>query len=75
MSCDQYAVILVYSTSYALRAEKVLQGAGIFCKLIPVPRHLSSDCGVCVRVERVHLEAVLEALEAAQVEINRVHEI
>lgn len=75
MSRDQYAVILVYSISYALRAEKVLQGAGISCKLIPVPRHLSSDCGVCVRVERAYLEAVLEALEAARVEINRVHEI
>ncbi len=75
MSRGQYAVILVYSTSYALRAEKVLQRAGIPCKLIPVPRHLSSDCGVCVRVQRSRLEPVLEALEAAQVEINQVHEI
>jgi hypothetical protein len=75
MSRDQYAVILVYSTSYALRAEKVLLKAGIASKLIPVPRHLSSDCGVCVRVERLQLEAALETLEAAQVEINQVHEI
>ena len=75
MGYDQYAVILVHSTNYALRAEKVLLEAGISCKLIPVPRHLGSDCGVCVRVERAHLEAALEALEAAQVEINQVHEI
>ena len=43
-----HIVILVYSPSHALRAEKLLQGATIPCKLIPVPRHLSSDCGVCV---------------------------
>ncbi|MCP4544099.1 MAG: DUF3343 domain-containing protein [Chloroflexi bacterium] len=75
MGRDQYAVILVYSTNYALRAEKVLLEAGISSKLIPVPRHLSSDCGVCVRVEWSQLEAVLEALESAKVEINQVHEI
>ena len=30
MKEDQYKVILVYATSHALRAEKVLQGNGIF---------------------------------------------
>jgi hypothetical protein len=72
MTDERYAVILVYSTSYALRAEKVLTKAGIPCKLIPVPRHLSSDCGVCVRIERTDQEAALRALEAARVEIEGV---
>jgi hypothetical protein len=75
MSDKQYAVILVYSTSYALRAEKVLAEAGIPCKLIPVPRHLSSDCGVCVRVERADSESALRALGAAQVEIEGIHKL
>jgi hypothetical protein len=72
---DQYAVILVYSTSYALRAEKVLQAAGIPCKLIPVPRQLSSDCGVCVRIQRADREAAGRVLEAERVEIDGMHEI
>ena len=75
MTSDKHTVILVRSTSHALRAEKVLAEAGIPCKLIPVPRHLSSDCGVCVRIERANQGAVLQALEAAQVEIERIHEI
>jgi hypothetical protein len=69
-----YAVVLVYSTSYALRAEKVLGRAGIACKLIPVPRHLSSDCGVCVRVRRADGEATRRALEVAGVEIEGVYD-
>ena len=64
MSDQQYAVILVYSTSYALRAEKVLNKAGIACKLIPVPRKLSSDCGVCVRIDRADVEAMEQAVGA-----------
>jgi hypothetical protein len=75
MTDKRYAVILVYSTSYALRAEKVLKQVGISCKLIPVPRRLSSDCGVCVQIERADQETVLQALEAAQVGIEGVHEV
>jgi hypothetical protein len=75
MTGELYTVILVYSTSYALRAEKVLQGAGISCKLIPVPRHLSSDCGVCVRIRQADREMALQALETAGVEIEGAHDI
>lgn len=75
MTSKRYAVILVYSTSRAVRAEKVLAEAEISCKLIPVPRHLSSDCGVCVRIERADQETALQALEAARVEMEGSHEI
>jgi len=68
-------VILVYSTSYALRAEKVLNRAGISCKLIPVPRQLSSDCGVCVRIRRADQGVASQALAAARVEIDGIHEV
>jgi hypothetical protein len=74
MSEAAYAVVLVYPTSYALRAEKVLARAGIDCKLIPVPRHLSSDRGVCVRVRRADGTAVRRALEEAGAEIEGVYD-
>ncbi len=70
-----HAVILVYSTSHAIRAERVLARGGIDCKLIPVPRHLSSDCGVCVRVQRGQREAARQALDEVGVEIEGVHDV
>jgi hypothetical protein len=42
-------VVLFQSVNGALLAEKLLKKEGITYKLIPVPRHLSSDCGVCIR--------------------------
>lgn len=69
----EHAVILVYSTSYALRAEKILQHAGVASRLIPVPRQLSSDCGVCVRIDRVDQESACRALEAARVETEGIY--
>ena len=50
MEPQKYVVILFPSVSYALKAEKILKEQGILHKLIPVPRHIGSDCGVCLRV-------------------------
>ncbi|MEI6609663.1 MAG: DUF3343 domain-containing protein [Deltaproteobacteria bacterium] len=49
MQKESAGVVLFESISHALRAEKLIKAAQITCKLIPVPRHLSSDCGVCLR--------------------------
>ena len=46
---ESTSVVLFESVSHALRAEKLIRAGQITCKLIPVPRHLSSDCGVCLR--------------------------
>lgn len=75
MTDDAYTVFLVYSTSHALRAEKVLAEVGIDCKLIPVPRQLSSDCGVCVRVCTADREETRRAVEEAGLGIEGVHDI
>jgi hypothetical protein len=70
-----YAVILIRSTSHAVRAEKVLQEAGIRCKLIPVPRQLSSDCGVCIRILEADRGQALKTLEGIGMEIDGVHAV
>jgi bacterioferritin-associated ferredoxin len=75
MTHNQYAVIIVYSTSHAMRIERLLQGTGISCKMIPIPRQISSDCGVCVRILRYDIEAARQVIKAAQVEIEGIHDI
>jgi hypothetical protein len=59
---DPFGVVLFESVSHALRAEKIIKAENIPCKLIPVPRQLSSDCGVCLRFSVVHRERVENAL-------------
>ena len=57
-----YNVAIFNSTSEVLLAEKLMKKAGIPYKLIPVPRHLSSDCGICLRFFPQHEKQVKEAL-------------
>jgi hypothetical protein len=68
----EYSVVLFQSTSGALRAEKLSKGAGLKVKLIPVPRHLSSDCGVCLRCESADVHRVRSILDAARVEFDGI---
>jgi hypothetical protein len=65
-----FAVILVDSAGHAVRIEKLLRQYNITCKLIPPPRHLSSDCGVCVRIFKDDMETVSGLLKEKQISIQ-----
>ncbi len=55
-------LLLVFqSTREALRAERALRAGGIGCSVIPVPRSISSECGIAIEVSpvnRTNAEAV-----------------
>ena len=75
MADDRYAVIIVYSTSHAIRLEKLLLERDIACKLIPVPRQISSDCGVCARILQSDVEAAQQAIVSTKVEIVGIYSL
>lgn len=44
--------ILFHTSSAAFRAERLAPSSGLASpRLVPTPRELSSDCGVCLRFE------------------------
>ncbi len=75
MSTGGFIVLIFHTSNHAFRAEKVLKQAGIACKLVPVPRHLSSECGVCLRLAPEHQLTALELLKAGRVEVDRAESI
>jgi hypothetical protein len=68
---EKYHVILFDSVHHALRSEKILKDIGLPHKLIPVPRHISSDCGICLRFTTDLKELIEEAL-TGKVEIREI---
>jgi hypothetical protein len=64
---ERFAVVLVESTSQAMRVEHLLHQAGLACRLIPVPRVLSSNCGNCVRIEEGDMEKARQVLAANRI--------
>ncbi len=70
-----YLVVLAFSTSQALRIEKLLTRGGVPCRLVPVPPGLTSDCGVCVRFNRVDRDLAITVLQANGASFDGVHEL
>ncbi len=68
-------VITFPSTYMALSAEKVVKSAGLEGKLIPVPRKISTSCGMALRLAEHQLNQVLALLDEAGVEIEGVYEL
>jgi hypothetical protein len=74
MTAPRRSVILFRSVSAALAAEKVLKETDIAFKLIPVPKHISSDCGVCIRIETSDAERARAAVDG-KVNFLGVHDL
>lgn len=66
------AVILFHSTNHAIWAENELKENEISCKMISVPRHLSSDCGYCVQIDADDGEKASSILNANNIEFDNI---
>jgi len=61
---DGDLVAIFHSIHRVMKAEKLLKAQGADMLLIPVPRKLSSDCGLAIRLGWSGAAAALEALAA-----------
>ena len=63
MNSTQYKVLLFRSVSETMKAESVLQKSGVTHKIVPIPKKISSDCGICIRVELSVCDDAVKALD------------
>lgn len=47
-----YAVVVFRSTRDAIKADKICRTNQLKAKVVPVPKHISSECGMCLKIER-----------------------
>ena len=69
----QYGVVLFYTTSSVMQAEKTLIKKGYSIKLIPTPRQFSSDCGIALRFDWNCRQEIKLVLEKEGVEFDTIH--
>jgi hypothetical protein len=68
-----YGVVLFYTSSSAMKAEKALGQKGLAVKLVPTPRELSSDCGVALRFDAEEIANINRFLNQFNIEFQSVH--
>jgi len=73
-TAPRFCVALFPSMNHALLAERILLEQAIAVKLIPVPKQLSSDCGICLRFPATLAERVRDAL-TGRVKLQAIREL
>ena len=68
------SVILFDSIHHVLAAEGVFKKHGVWYDLVPVPRGLSSDCGMAIEFRSRDLLAVRAVLADPRVRARSVHQ-
>ena len=71
----EYSVILFHSNNHSIGMSNILKKNGIEHKMIPIPRHLSSDCGYCIRFENSKIDNVITLIETNSIEFDRIERI
>lgn len=70
---DCYCVVTFQSVSYALRFEKLFLSLGKDLKLIPVPRAVSSSCGIAARISKELLPDLESLYLSGEAELEKVY--
>jgi hypothetical protein len=68
-------VVTFHTTAEAMATEKLCRALGLAGRLIPVPRQLSSDCGLAWSAPAELAEAVEAALAERGIETAGLHRL
>ena len=67
-------IAIFHSIHRVLKAEKILKQAGVEFPLIPVPRQLTSDCGLALRFAPAASDSLLGILAEADLLPAELHQ-
>jgi hypothetical protein len=70
-----HCLIMVVNASKAIKGEAALKRADIGSALIPIPRSISEECGICLQVGFADRGRAVAALEAAGVQPSAIHDL
>lgn len=69
----QYCVVTFHSVHDALHFEKTLKKAGLNLQLIPVPREISSSCGIAAKFSPEERNKFEQAILQENLEIEQIY--
>lgn len=70
-----YYVVTFYSTNYALKIERIMKKNDLNIKLIPVPRQVSSNCGLAARLDPEDYPFFKDLYKEGVIEVEGVYKV
>jgi hypothetical protein len=56
-------IITFTNVRQVIKADAILKQHGVMAKIIPVPEHISSECGMCIETNNAQLQEIDLLLE------------
>lgn len=69
---NDYLYMIFKSMTHVLTAERAARKSGIPCRMVPIPRNVSTDCGMCISVKAEDGAAFLAMAEQKNLKPERV---
>lgn len=71
---NQYCIMTFKSVMYAMQFEKIMKSNNIEIKLIPVPRSISSSCGMCGKFNINIKDTILDLCHENNILYDGIHD-
>jgi len=68
---EDFYIMLFPSVNHTMKAEKFFKSKKISFKLIPIPKKISSSCGVCLRFTEKNIKTAVKDAEG-EIEFNSI---
>ncbi|MGL5618609.1 MAG: DUF3343 domain-containing protein [Tannerellaceae bacterium] len=66
MHVNEDKIAVFASARMVIKADKLCQQAHLSTKVLSVPEHISSECGMCILVPQTELDAFCRIMTEAQ---------
>ncbi len=73
MTTAKSCYLTFFGTYMVLKAERLLKQAGIRVESVAAPRHISTECGICIKLPAAESDRACAVLKEANVELNEVY--
>lgn len=70
---NQYNYMTFKSVSYAMKVETALKRCNLKFKTIPVPRSISSSCGLCIKFLKEDMDVLKEIIAENSLVYEKVY--
>ena len=71
MIFERGKILIFRSIHDAIRAEGVLTRSGFMPRVVPIPKDVSSDCGIALRLDADTFDGVMDTLWKAGLSVFR----
>ncbi len=64
-------ILTFINTRAVIQAERELKTKQLFYQVIPTPRHISSECGMCLKINKNESQIILDLLQTQNIVVVR----